>query len=120
MEQGAIYLILMENSIICQQTNVTNTLLNQLKSQFPDYSFETTEDEDKGTLSIEALKGKKGGFDVDINLAEQQAAVSYSSSIRTFINVGSLVLTGILTYLFGGAILYALGLVAESGYTLDE
>ena len=96
-------------------SEIGNTLIEKLKTQFPDFIIKNSEDTETNNITIEAAKTKAIGFDVDISMPEKKARITYSSKIRTYISLGMLLLTTILTYFLGGPILSAIGLVGKLG-----
>jgi len=89
-----------------------------IQDNFPEYTIESTMDEDKKQATISAEKGWSKGFDVDILLSEEKISISFSSKIRMIAMIAGIGVTILLLYLFGGSILNAMGLVSNTGRTL--
>ena len=99
----------------CTMTQAHHPLEQLLRNRFSEFRFEVTEDSDKGTLRIGAVKDARSGFDVDAKLSNKTADISFSSKTRMMVNLAMLGLTSLLTYLFGGAMLAAFGMVGDVG-----
>ncbi len=86
-----------------------------MQGNFPDYTVESSEDEEKGTFTVSAVKNWTTGFDIDSIPESQALVISFQSQLRMVFLFGAIAASIVVTMLFGREILSAMNLVADAG-----
>ncbi|MCP4130770.1 MAG: hypothetical protein GY754_07295 [bacterium] len=93
-------------------------ITDSLKQEFTEFTFKSDKDDENKKATITAQKDWTKGFDIDIALDSNDICISYSSKVRSLGFPIAIGITFLLTYLFGGSILTAFGLVTDGGTTM--
>ncbi len=95
------------------QLERSDSIRKILMEVLPNAKVSSDTDESDGAVTFQARAGLTEGLDV--RLEGEKAVVEWSTRIGTFAMSAIVASAFVLTYLFGGPILAAMGLVADAG-----